>query len=75
MVPVEIRALIRHMLQANPTWGAPQIHGELRTLGNDIGQGSVSKYMSFRRKPPSQAWCAFVSNHAKDIVSIDRQAA
>ena len=29
----EIRALVREMATANPMWGAPRIHGELRTLG------------------------------------------
>ena len=67
----EIRALIRRMLMANPLWGAPRIHGELQKLGIDIGQTSVSKYMGFRRKPPSQTWRTFLANHAKDIVSID----
>jgi putative transposase len=70
-VASEIRALIRRMLQANPTWGAPRIHGELQKLGIDIGEASVSKYMGFPRKPPSQTWRTFLSNHARDIVSID----
>ena len=51
--------------------GAPRIHGELLKLGIDIGEASVSKYMGFRRKPPSQTWRTFLSNHSKDIVSID----
>jgi putative transposase len=70
-VAMEVRALIRRMLLANPTWGAPRIHGELVKLGIDIGEASVSKYMGSRRKPPSQTWRAFLRNHAKDIVSID----
>jgi len=32
-VPDDVRALIREMLTANPLWGAPRIHGELRKLG------------------------------------------
>jgi hypothetical protein len=59
------------MSMANPLWGAPRIHGELLKLGIDIGQSSVSKYMGSGRKPPSQTWRSFLSNHAKDIVSID----
>jgi transposase InsO family protein len=66
-----IRALIRKMSNANPTWGAPRIHGELLKLGIDIGQSSVSKYMPCGRKPPSQTWRTFLTNHANDIVSID----
>jgi transposase InsO family protein len=50
-VPAEIRRLIREMSIANPLWGAPRIHGELRKLGIEIGQTSVAKYMARRRGP------------------------
>jgi len=40
----DVRDLIRLMSRANPTWGAPRIHGELLKLGIDIGETSVSKY-------------------------------
>jgi transposase InsO family protein len=40
-------------------------------LGIEISQAAVSKYMVRRRKPPSQTWRTFLSNHAKDIVSVD----
>ncbi len=43
-VSEEIRDLIRQMLEANVTWGAPRIHGELLKLGIDIGQQSVLNY-------------------------------
>jgi hypothetical protein len=32
----DVRALIRTMAQANPRWGAPRIHGELRKLGIEV---------------------------------------
>ena len=67
----EIRELIRQMSQANPLWGAPRIHGELLKLGIDVSQATVSKYMVRQRKPPSQSWRAFLSDHAHNIVSID----
>ena len=59
------------MCRENPGWGAPRIHGELLKLGIDIGQSSVGKYMARCRKPPSQTWCTFLENHAKQLVSID----
>ena len=59
------------MLQANPLWGAPRIHGELLKLGIEIRQAAVSKYMGRRRKPPSQSWRTFLENHAAEIASID----
>ncbi len=35
-VSKEIRDLIREMSLANPLWGAPRIHGELKMLGIDM---------------------------------------
>jgi transposase InsO family protein len=67
----EVRDLIRRMCRENPTWGAPRIHGELRKLGIDIGETSVSKYMVRSRKPPSQTWRTFLKNHLQQLVSID----
>ncbi len=67
----EIRDIIREMSLANPLWGAPRIHGELRMLGIEVAQSSVSKYMATRRGPPSQGWQTFLRNHADGIASID----
>ena len=67
----EIRELIRQMSQANPLWGAPRIHGELLKLGIDVSQATVSKYMVKPEHRPSQSWQTFLTNHARDIVSID----
>jgi putative transposase len=67
----EVRALIRKMCRANPSWGAPRIHGELLKLGINVGESSVSKYMVRSRKPPSQTWRTFLQIHAKQLVSID----
>jgi hypothetical protein len=65
-VALEIRQLIREMSLANPLWGAPRIHGELLKLGIDVGQTSVAKYMTRRRRPPSQGWKTFLRNHADE---------
>src|SRR3982751_4459952 len=70
-VPLEIRRLIREMSIANPSWGAPRMHGELLKLGIDIGQTSVAKYMTRRRAPPSQGWKTFLRNHADGIAAMD----
>jgi putative transposase len=56
------------MAAANPLWGAPRIHGELR---NDIGERTVSRLIPKRRTPPSQTWRTFLTNHVRDLVSID----
>jgi len=67
----EIRGLIRKMCLANPTWGAPRIHGEMLKLGIEVSQTTVAKYMVRQPKPPSQSWRAFLDNHIKQLVSID----
>ena len=70
-VAPELRALIRRMAEANPLWGAPRIHGELRKLGLEISQATVSKYLVRRRTPPSQTWRTFLANHVGTLVSVD----
>jgi transposase InsO family protein len=59
------------MAAANPLWGAPRIHGELRKLGIDIGERTVSRLIAKRRTRPSQTWRTFLTNHVRDLVSID----
>ena len=67
----EVRELIREMCLANPLWGAPRIHGELLKLGIDVSQTTVAKYTTRTRRPPSQGWKTFLSNHADGIASMD----
>jgi len=59
------------MAAANPLWGAPRIHGELRTLGIDISERTVSRLLTPRRRPPSQTWRTFLANHVASAVSMD----
>jgi putative transposase len=66
-----LRALIRHMREANPLWGAPRIHGELQKLGLDISQATVANYLGRRRGPPSQSWRTFLTNQVSQLASID----
>ena len=70
-IPADIRALIRTMSQANPLWGAPRIHGELLKLGIDVSQASVAKYLVRPRRPPSQSWRTFLTNHVHQIMAAD----
>jgi putative transposase len=67
----DVRALILRMCEANPTWGAPRLHGELLKLGIEISQRTVGRIMPKRGQPPSQTWRAFLDNHVKDLVAID----
>lgn len=67
----EVKELIRTMSTMNPTWGSPHIVGELAKLGITVAKSTVEKYMIRTAKPPSQTWRTFLTNHAKEIVSID----
>ncbi len=69
-VASNIRDLIRRMSQANPLWGAPRIHGELLKLGIAVAQSTVARYLP-RRKPPSQTWRTFLTNHLTQTAAID----
>ncbi|HKA53474.1 MAG TPA: integrase core domain-containing protein [Candidatus Binatia bacterium] len=67
----DVRDLIRTMWQANPTWGAPRIVGELRKLGIHVAKSTVEKY---RVRPPrlsSPSWKTFLKNHVQDLVALD----
>jgi putative transposase len=59
------------MAAANPLWGAPRIHGELRKLGIEISERTVSRLVAWRSHPPSQTWRTFLSNHLCALVSMD----
>jgi len=71
--PVEsqIRALVRKMATANPLWGAPRIHGELRTLGVDVSERTVSRLLEHRTRLRSQTWRTFLTNHLASAASMD----
>ena len=64
-----IRALVDQMGVANPLWDAPRIHGELGKLGIDVSARTVSRLR--RRRPPSQTWRTFLTNHLTSRVSLD----
>src|SRR5262249_4387238 len=65
------RGLIEQMVQANPPWGAPRIHGELLKLGIEISERNVSRLMPRSREPPSPKWRTLLLKHPKAMVSID----
>ncbi len=63
-----VRAIVTKMANANPTWGAPEIHGELLKLGIEVSARTISGLLRrHRRKPPSQTWLTFIKKtHAGD---------
>ena len=66
-----IRTLVDQMTEANPLWGAPRIHGELGKLGIAVSERTVSRLLGRRRRPPSQTWRTFLTNHVASLVSAD----
>jgi putative transposase len=59
------------MTAANPLWGAPRIHGELCKLGIAVSERTVSRLLRRPRRPPSQTWRPFFTNHVATLVSMD----
>ena len=70
-IRTEVRDLIRCMSKANPSWGAPRIHGELLKLGIEVSQATVGRWMPWRPKVPSPTWRNFLHNHLSDIAAVD----
>ena len=70
-VPRDVRVVIRELSMTNRLWGAPRIHGELQKLGIAVSQSTVAKYMRRHRRPPSQTWRTFLTNHASQIMAAD----
>jgi transposase InsO family protein len=67
----DVAGLIRRMARENPTWGAPRIHAELHLLGIDVARSTVSRHLPGGRRPPSQGWKTFLSNHVGCLTSMD----
>ena len=59
------------MTTANPLWGAPRIHGELGKPGITVSERTVSRLLRRPRRPPSQTWRTFLTNHVATLVSMD----
>lgn len=69
----EVRDLILRMVADNPTWGAPRVHGELRMLGFEVSERTVSRWMKRapRNPEPAKRWLAFLRNHREAIAAMD----
>ena len=68
---VEIRRIIEGMVESNPLWRAPRLHGELEMLGIETSERTVSRILRKLPRPPSQTWKTFLRNHIGQMVSID----
>jgi hypothetical protein len=61
------------MVAENHIWGAPGIHGELRMLGFDLSERTISHWRKRAPRGPEQAkrWLAFLRNHPEAIAAMD----
>src|SRR5580692_5440339 len=67
--PKEVRELIFRMVADNPTWGAPRIHGELRMLGFELCERTISRWMKRAPRDPDWAkrWLVFLETIGKRL--------
>jgi transposase InsO family protein len=74
-IPVDLQQLIATMATANRTWGEERIAAELLVkLGIRISPRTVRRYMPSgppRARHGTQAWSAFVRNHAQSVLASD----
>jgi putative transposase len=63
----------KRIVAENATWGAPRIQGELQTLGFEISERTVSRWI--RRAPrnpePAKRWLNFLRNYRELIAAMD----
>ncbi len=71
--PMEVRELIFRMVVESPTWEAPRVHGELRMLGFELSERTISRWMKRAPRDPDRAkrWLAFLRNHREAIAAMD----
>src|SRR5262249_14952631 len=70
-VDQQIRMPVGEMATANPLWGAPRIHGELRALGVQVSERTVSRLLKPHTRPSPQTWKTFLKNHLACAASMD----
>lgn len=70
-VDAEVRALVRRMAEEKPTWGAPRVHSEIRMLGYDVSERTVSRYMRPTDPEARQRWMTFLRNHRDCLSAMD----
>ncbi len=68
----KLHNLIRRMVRENPTWGAPRIHAELRLLGLEVAERTISRYLKRAPEPDAvERWKTFLRLHRKELVALD----
>jgi putative transposase len=75
-IPAGLRALIVRLATENPTWGYRRIHGELASLGYQIGASTVWRILNSAGidpapRRPGPTWAQFLQAQAKAILACD----
>jgi hypothetical protein len=58
------------MATANSSSGAPRIHGELRAIGIQVSERTVSRLLAPHTRP-SPTWKTFLTNHLASAAAMD----
>ena len=69
----EVRDLVFQRLAENSTWCAPRIHGELKMLGFEVSERTLSRWIrqAPRNPEPGKRWRALLRNHREVIAAMD----
>jgi transposase InsO family protein len=67
----QVRTLVREMATANPLWGAPRIHGELRAFDMGVSERTVSRLLKPANRLRSQTWKTFLTNQLTAAAALD----
>jgi transposase len=75
-IPAGLRALIVRLATENPTWGYRRIHGELASLGYQIGASTVWRILNTTGIDPAPpraepTWAQFLRAQAQAILACD----
>jgi len=65
-VLISLQAALRGLIRSRAA-----LHLELRKLGIEISERTVSRLLARLARPPSQAWRTFLANHLSALVSTD----
>ena len=75
-IPAGVRALVLRLANENPTWGYRRVHGELASLGYQIGASTVWKILNGAGIDPAPrrvgpTWAQFLRAQAHAILACD----
>jgi hypothetical protein len=77
-ITAELEALILQLAKENPRWAYSKLHGEVRTVGYDLGRTTVRTILKRHRVPPradrakhGSRWRSFLGHSQDQILACD----